>query len=222
MSNSPLAALLRWAGLCGVLAAAVYVLTVVLGGLLSPGYSHVGQAISELVATGAPNRAVLDFLFAVYGILLLLFGQGLVVAGSLHRSRSLVASGAMVIVCTAAGLAMSPLPMDPRGAPATLAGSLHLVMAGITSLATILALFFGAAGFGRVAPLAALKPVTRVLGFVVVGTGLLAAAAPALAPSVMGVFERLTIGAFMAWLVLAGSTLARNAAALVPAHPEPA
>jgi hypothetical membrane protein len=47
--------------LSGVLAPIIYVATVILGGLLRPGYSHVAEAISELVATGAPNRPLLNY-----------------------------------------------------------------------------------------------------------------------------------------------------------------
>ena len=35
---------------CGMLAALIYLGTVILGGLLRPGYSHVAHAISELIA----------------------------------------------------------------------------------------------------------------------------------------------------------------------------
>ena len=54
---------------CGVVAPLVYIGTVILGGLLRPGYSHVAQAISELMAAGAPNKLLLDTLFTLYDIL---------------------------------------------------------------------------------------------------------------------------------------------------------
>ena len=52
--------------LCGISAAIIYVGTVILGGLLRPGYSHISMAISELVADGAPNRSLLSSLFLLY------------------------------------------------------------------------------------------------------------------------------------------------------------
>lgn len=63
--------------LCGILAPVVYVLTVILGGVLRPGYSHVSQAISDLMATGAPNKSLLDPLFALYNLLAIAFALGL-------------------------------------------------------------------------------------------------------------------------------------------------
>jgi Protein of unknown function (DUF998) len=51
--------------LCGVAAAILYVGTVILGGLLRPGYNHISMAISELVADGVPNRSLLSSAFLV-------------------------------------------------------------------------------------------------------------------------------------------------------------
>ena len=66
--------------LCGILAPLVYVTAVVLGGLLRPDYSHKSQAISELIASGAPNKLLLDPLFALYNLLTAAFGIGLFMA----------------------------------------------------------------------------------------------------------------------------------------------
>ena len=42
---------------CGVLASLLYVATDILGGLRYPGYSFTPQAVSELMAIGAPSEA---------------------------------------------------------------------------------------------------------------------------------------------------------------------
>jgi hypothetical membrane protein len=63
--------------LSGTLAPVIYVGTVILGGLLRPGYSHVAQPISELVAAGAPNKPLLSGLFIIYNVLCSVFGIGL-------------------------------------------------------------------------------------------------------------------------------------------------
>jgi len=44
--------------LSGALAALAYAAHVVIGGLLWAGYSHLMQPISDLTATGAPDRAI--------------------------------------------------------------------------------------------------------------------------------------------------------------------
>ena len=44
----------------GIVAPVLYVVTIIVGGLIRPGYSHIANAISELTAAGAPNKALLD------------------------------------------------------------------------------------------------------------------------------------------------------------------
>src|SRR5215217_5255982 len=94
--------------LCGVAATIIYVGTVILGGLLRPGYSHISIAISELVADGAPNRTLLSLLFLFYNLLLSLFGIGLFLKvrdQSQGRVRGMIGSLALVAV-GAAGVLM--------------------------------------------------------------------------------------------------------------------
>jgi hypothetical protein len=50
--------------------------TDVLGGMRYEGYSFTSQAISELMATGAPSEAFVDPLFITYGVLALAFSVG--------------------------------------------------------------------------------------------------------------------------------------------------
>jgi hypothetical protein len=76
--------------ICGMLAAVIYVGTVILGGFLRSDYSHMAEAISELVAVGAANRPLLS--------------------------------------------------QDPGGLPTTTAGTMHIVLAGIASLGTMVAI----------------------------------------------------------------------------------
>ncbi len=57
----------------GVLAIAFYVLHIVIGGIKWKGYSHLQQPISDLTASGAPNRNLMLTLTTIYGLLALLF-----------------------------------------------------------------------------------------------------------------------------------------------------
>jgi hypothetical protein len=47
----------------GILSSLLYVAIDVLGGMRYEGYSFTSQAISELMATGAPSEAFVDALF---------------------------------------------------------------------------------------------------------------------------------------------------------------
>jgi hypothetical protein len=48
---------------CGILSSLLYLATDVLGGLRYEGYSFTSQAISELMARGAPSEPLVDPLF---------------------------------------------------------------------------------------------------------------------------------------------------------------
>jgi hypothetical protein len=50
----------------GIIAPLAYVVAVAVGGILQPGYSHIAQYVSELIEAGAPNKAILDPIFAIY------------------------------------------------------------------------------------------------------------------------------------------------------------
>ena len=48
-----------------------FILAVAVATLLTPGYSHIHQTVSELAAPGTPHPEVLQIGFAVYGVLVL-------------------------------------------------------------------------------------------------------------------------------------------------------
>ncbi len=49
----------RLLAVCGILAPLLYTFTVILGGVITPNYSHVANAISELIESGAPYKTLL-------------------------------------------------------------------------------------------------------------------------------------------------------------------
>ena len=62
--------------------------TDVLGGLRYDGYSFTSQAVSELMAVGAPSELLVDPLFLVYDVLVVAFGVAVVSRGSGRNSRA--------------------------------------------------------------------------------------------------------------------------------------
>jgi hypothetical protein len=62
-----------------VLAVIFYVAAVVIGGAMRPGYSHIGNFVSELIETGAPNKSWLNPIFAAYNLLTGVFAVGLLI-----------------------------------------------------------------------------------------------------------------------------------------------
>src|SRR2546426_11113330 len=109
--------------LWGMLAPVVYVGAVIVGGVKRPGYSHRSHFVSELLEAGAPNKSLLNPLFALYNLLTLSFGIGLyarVRAMRQHKGEVSGSLGALVLVAEGLfGFVTVFFPQDPRGAPVT-------------------------------------------------------------------------------------------------------
>jgi len=199
----------RILSVCGALAPILYVMTVALGGAIRPGYNHLANAVSELIETGAPNKALLDALFIIYNLLLGLFGFRILFWTS-HKSHRMNRFAAWTLIVTAFLGLLMPLafPMDPRGMPVTFVGTMHLVLAGLSSLGTMLAILFMGLWLKKQPEFENYATYSFVSVAVVFVSGGVAAASAAQVSLYMGLFERITIGAFLQWLfVLALKTV---------------
>jgi hypothetical membrane protein len=188
--------------LSGVLGPIVYILNVVLGGLITPNYSHVRNAVSELTQRGAPNIGVLSALFVLSAVLMLLFGIAVMMRYR-SRSRRVYAGGMLIVVYGVfATLMTTVFPQDPIGGESTLPGTMHLVLAGLTAfviMGSILLIGFGMnqrTGWDYFKPY---STITVALVFV------LGASTPLLIMNeieLLGVFERLTQVAYLQWFLV--------------------
>jgi hypothetical membrane protein len=185
----------------GILAPLFYVITVIIGSLLRPGYSQISQAISELIESGAPNKTLLDLLFIFYNSLIIVFGYWLFKQLKIKGRYNVQIGAIMLLIIGVLGLAMTMFfPMDPRGTEATLPGTIHLILAGVLSLLTILTILFTGFGFKDFPLLANLKLYSLITAIVVVASGGMAAFGASTESAYMGLFERITIGAFLQWI----------------------
>lgn len=192
---------------CGIAAAILYTATVILGGLIRPGYSHVVEAISELVADGAPNRPLLSTLFLGYNILLGLFGLGLFLKANHQtdkRTVGIIGSITLFLVGLAGVLMELAFPQDAGGIATTFAGSMHLVMAGIASLGTMLAVLTMGLWFRDIPELKHYMTYSFLSVAIIFVSGGFTAMAMANKYHYFGVIERITIGTFILWLFVIG------------------
>jgi hypothetical membrane protein len=193
----------------GLAAPLVYAATVAVFGNLTPGYSHVANAISELNLPNAPLRRAVDGAFVLYNLLLILF--------ALSLRRNFVERGARVSPLAAlflfltglGGLAMTTLfTMDPVGSEPTFGGQMHLILAGALSVGTILSVYFFARSLRRRGEWPRLAGYSFFTLFVILVSGAFAAFAAWRGAPVVGLWERITIGAFLVWIWLLSLTLA--------------
>lgn len=210
--SSPSSAPSQTALVAGIAAPIIYIIAVVSGAALRPEYSHIAHAISELIVAGAPNKWVLDSLFALYNVLVVAFAAGVLrrvqsVGRSNDRhSSGLIGSWALIGVGVA-GLATLFFPMDPRMAASTADGMIHLVLAGLCSLLSILTLFLIGGWFRRQPGYGVLDRTSLVAGIVVLVTGAMAAYSAATGSPFIGLSERLTIGTYILWLGVTASVM---------------
>ena len=195
---------------CGILSSLLYVATDVLGGMRYEGYSFTSQAISELMATGAPSEAFVDPLFIAYGVLALAFGVGVRREG-VGRSRALWIAGALLMAYAAIGFAGPTFfEMRPRGTGSLQSDAPHIILTGGLVLLTLLAIGFGAFAFGtrfRVYSVATLLTV-MVFGALTAPYGArIAAGQPT--PG-FGILERITVYSSLLWMAVFAVALLRR------------
>ena len=188
----------RLGAACGVLGPAAFVGAWLVGGLLTPGYDPVGQAISQLAREGAATRPLMTGGLVIFGLLVPVWA---IVLGSRLGSRPL-----QVAVTTAglATLAVAALPLTRE--PGGLQDLLHALAAGVGYLAMALTPLLA------VAPLRRAGHLRAAAGSAVVGV--LSAAALAgslLLPEATGALQRLGLTVVDGWHVVAALVVLRTA-----------
>jgi len=180
--------------LAGFAAPLVYVATVIVGGIVTPGYSHLDQPVSALFAVGAPYALPISAGFILYNLLLALFGLGLL--------RTLRWPALMILLNGAFGLVIELFPMDATGTPMTVPGLIHIVLAAGLVVTCIAAMALAAVAWWRAGTHRVLLPITVLLLVVMVVAGGIAAQAASTGWPPLGLFQRFTIGAYLVWIVL--------------------
>ena len=126
--------------ICGIIAPILYLLMVIIGGALTPDYSHISNTVSELLVSGAPNKAIWDTLLIIEYVLAILFAIGL--HHDINEGVGSKVGPAFLIIAAVLGILTLIFPQDPGGPPVTFAGTLHVVLLipmVILSLAALLA-----------------------------------------------------------------------------------
>lgn len=204
----PRPAPLRAAGLCGIASALCFVAADALGSALRPGYSPVSDAISELIETGAPNKALIDaFLLGFHG-LVIPFAIGL------HREVRarprgwiaplfLAGAGCLGVVLTLF------FPCDPGCRPLTPRGTAHIFIAVPMGFSVVLSILAFSWRFGADPDWRGWRGYSRATFAVAIGLAVLTVA---LAETrFVGVSERALTLAYLQWYVAVGVKLARPA-----------
>ena len=112
--------------ICGIIAPILYLLTAIIGGALSPGYSHISETVSTLLVAGAPNKPLLNTLLITDYVLGILFPIGL--HRGINEGKGSKVGPAFLIIVSVLSLFTIFFPQDPGGEPVTFAGTVHVVL----------------------------------------------------------------------------------------------
>lgn len=195
--------------MCGPAAAVLYVAMTLFVGLLWEGYSVVSGVPSELSAIGAPTRPLWIWLGMIYGALMIAFGYSVWTSSS--ANGALRVAGALLIAHTVVGQFWPP--MHQRAVLAagggTLTDTLHLVWTAITGVFFLLIVGFGAAALGKRFRIYSIATIVAVFACGAV-TGTYASQVQADLPTPgVGIWERISIAGFMAWIAVLAIALLR-------------
>lgn len=204
---------------CGIVYAVLYpVANDVIAATAYEGYDRMSQAVSELSATGAPTRTFLVALSPVFALLQVGFGVGM--WRSAHGKRAVRVAGALMAAHGVTSLLWIGAPMSRReviaAGGATSADTMHLVLAAGTGLFVASYVVALAVGFDWR---------FRVYSAVTLATALVFGRLSAQVERVeagdptpyMGLLERVGIGAWLLWMVVASVVLLRRNRAQRPA-----
>ena len=194
---------------CGIAASLFYIAMNIFFPFLDKRYNWITQTVSELSAVDAPTRPLWFPLGIVYTLLIAAFGWG--VFRSADGKRSLRIVGVLLIINGLVGLTWSPMHQREvlAAGGGTFTDTWHLVMASVTVLLMFLSIGFGAAVFGKGFRF---YSIITILVFIVFGV-LTFVEAPNVDKNLptpyIGLWERINIAAFMAWLLVFSINLLR-------------
>jgi len=194
---------LRVISLFGIIAPIIFIITITVGGVITSGYSHLSQSVSELVISGAPNKLYLDIPFSINYILSCIFGFGLFVifrsqASPLNSSTGLIGFIVLGIIAILSFLSSNFFTMNLPGTPATTSGTIHLILVGLESFGSMVAILLVGLWFKKIglSGYSVYSIITLIIVFI---TGIMTVVGTTQDSSYIGLFERLTIGAFILW-----------------------
>ena len=186
----------------GIVGPLIYIVTVIIGGALRGDYNPVYNSISELIMVGSPNLLFLNILFGIYNFLLLLFGWGILSDPKLPKNWSLNLASVIIVILGFLGILFIFFPQDPRGTTATLSGTIHLILAGLSSPLSILAVFLAGFSFRENPENKAFVWYSYLSVLLILISGGMTATLIANNSPYGALFERITIFTFLIWVMV--------------------
>jgi hypothetical protein len=110
---------------CGIIAVSIFIITTIIGGIITPNYNQLSNAISELTQTGSKYGLLLAIPYCFWDIFLILFFIG--ITRSMKNKIITAASILMIFDAFVSIFSYTFLTMDPIGSKPTIPGTIHLI-----------------------------------------------------------------------------------------------
>jgi hypothetical protein len=192
--------LLILCAIAGIAASLIYMIATIVGGFITPNYSHISNSVSALIARGQPYKPLLDTIFLPYNMLLVPFAYGLYlgIKDSESGKGSKVGSIAMAVAGILGIILTLFFPLDPGETIVSFTGMMHVVVVSIITL--LLAITILATGLkARKDPeWSAYLPYSfaRFVALIISGIG----TTLTIGGQYGGVTERISIGILLQWI----------------------
>jgi hypothetical protein len=183
----------------GMLAVVIYLLHILIGGYLWKTYSHLQQPISDLTATGAPNRFLLLLLTNIYGVLALIFAVSLTYFEKKERHKLFFWGGISFILLHIVSISYSFFPQDLPDAEPSFAGMMHLVVTALIVPFTILTPLLIGFGLKKEKAWKTLGNFSLICGVLIIIFGGMSGFFFAKGLPYFGLVERINIGILQIW-----------------------
>jgi hypothetical protein len=183
----------------GMLAVVIYLFHVLLGGFLWKDYQHLQQPISDLTASGAPNRDLLLLLTNIYGLLALIFALSFTLIESRQQHSLVFWGGISFVLMHILSLSYGCFPQDLPGNEPTFAGNMHMLVTTLIVPFTILSPLLIGLGLRKNQKNRSIGNFSVVCGFLILVLGGLTGIFYANQLPYFGLIERLNIGTLQAW-----------------------
>jgi len=186
----------------GMIAVLFYMLHVLLGGFLWKEYDHLQQPISDLTATGSPNRNLMLLLTSIYGVLAIIFALSFTMLECKKHFKLVFYGGVMLSVMYVISITYGLFPEDLPNQGMTFLGSMHIVITALIVPFTILAPIFIGLGFMKEKTWKSFGIYSFISGCLILIFGSLCAVFFIYKMPGFGLIERINIGVLQAWLFL--------------------
>lgn len=195
----------------GILSPIFFVLVDIIGGMITPDYSRIINAVSELTQAGSENIYLLSSLFFISAVMGIGFGIGIVTEFSYSRSKLIFSGGILIIINGIfSGLTGTIFPMDPFNVDITFAGTMHIILTALNALMIMLLIPMMGIGFYMERQWVSFRLYSIITLLIIVIFG---GSTPVLMMNdigLLGLFERIVIYSYLLWFFVLAFKLIRD------------